>query len=256
MGEQAIWPVAIPSRGRPEGSTTRLLRAAGIYHELVVEPHEAEEYAAANKNVTIRPLLASGQGLSYARNAILARGVGWFWMMDDDVQGFFRSQVGKCVKTHPREVLGEAQTWIEKHPHAAQGALEYQQFAWRTAKPGVAINGYADVVVAINAERVRPVRYRAETDMKEDRDFTLQLLSRGHVVVRTRHLAFGAPKNGSNAGGWQPEYQAGREKRASRALAQLWPRIVTESEKADGRPDAKINWGVFRKPLSFSSRRA
>jgi hypothetical protein len=189
------------------------------------------------------------QGLAYVRNWIIAHaraatGGGWIWMLDDDITRFFRVEGARCVPAPAGAVLRAAEAQIAARPGATLGALEYQQYAWRaTGKP--ALNGYCDVAVCVHTGRFRG-HFRADMDLKLDRDIVLQVLTTGGHTVRVTDHAFAAPKNGSNKGGLYDDYaQDGREAEASRRLAAAWPGLVTAIVKPDGRPDAKINWRAF-----------
>jgi len=254
-----IFPIYVASKGRPESTTLRLLQVQKIAHTAVVEPQEVDEYLAEMGDwqsprdewpkLTVLP--KSNQGIAFVRNYILEdarqRGLSWFWMLDDDINGFFLVEKSRLVRTPAGEVLSAAQRVFRSVGRVGQGALEYGQFAW-SARKDHAI-GYCDVAVCINVQRTAGLRYRKEMELKEDRDFTLQVLNSGWLTVRASHCAFAAPKNGSNAGGLSEVYaQNGREEEASKRMEKAWPGICRFEPKPDGRPDVKINWKAFRPP--------
>lgn len=242
-----ISPVYILSKGRAESATSPLLmHQSEIPHFLVVEPQEAHTYQANFPFSQVLVLPKNNQGIAYARNYILGLNESWFWMLDDDIKGFFQRENKRMGRISSRQALESAESLILGVPKAAQGALEYQQLAWSTTKD-YALNGYCDVCVCIHAGRVQGIQYRAELALKEDRDFTLQVLAAGYRTVRVQSYGFAAPKNGSNAGGLKALYeQAEREKLAVDRLCAAWPDIVTAQVKKDGRYDAKINWRKFQ----------
>jgi glycosyltransferase involved in cell wall biosynthesis len=242
-----IWPIYIPSKGRPNPATAKTL--AAIPHTLIVEPQDMGAYARVNEiGSKLLSLQKDNQGIAYVRNFVLnlCRELNhkWFWMLDDDITGFNRSEGGRNHKTDPAIVLAEAQKIFQSLGQVGQGALEYQQFSW-SAKKEHAI-GYCDVAVAINVERTKNLNYRPEMNLKEDRDFTLQVLASGMLTVRSSKLSFAAPKNGSNKGGLYDIYRSGLEKTASQRMEDAWPNICKATIKKDGRPDVKINWAAFR----------
>lgn len=243
-----IWPVYIPSKGRAETITTaRVLREGGVQAVIVAEPQEQAAYRLNNPLNNLLVLPQNNGGIVTVRNHILehakAAGHAWFWMMDDDIKGFYLVEQGKTHKRVAHAVLAFAQGIIEEQgEEAAQAALEYQQYAW-AAKTPYKTNSYCDVCVAVAPGRVGHVRYRRELALKEDRDFTLQLLNSGKRVVRVTHAAFTCPKNGSNKGGLHAEYaQAGREAAASLRMQAAWPGVCEAVTKPDGRQDVKIHW--------------
>ena len=246
-----IWPIYIPSKGRAgKSKLIDQLLTESIPFEVFLEIEDADKYLAVWPGLKIKILSKSNQGIAYVRNAILsyarASTSPWYWMFDDDITGFFISHSKRNHRSTARKVLTDAQQTIQSVPGAAQGSLEYQQFSWSQTKP-LKLNSYCDVAVAINTNLLKTITYRAHMDLKEDRDFTLQVLSMGYMTVRCSNLAFAAPKNGSNAGGLQDVYaQAGREEVASQRMAEAWPGICSPITKPDGRKDVKINWSVFQ----------
>lgn len=240
-----LWPIFIPSKGRPDPRTARLLQVANVPFQIVLEKQDLAKYPMYS-NALILP--ESNQGIAYVRNFIKERATkdkaSWYWMFDDDISAFGKTVNGKIQRTHPKEILLEAQSLITKTPFVGQAALEYAQFSW--AARGDFTFGYCDVAVAINTRRTRGIKYRSEMNLKEDRDFTLQVASAGNLVMRLTKLNFAAPKNGSNKGGLYDEYRAGKEKEAVQRMVEAWPGVVTSQVKKDGRFDCKINWKLFR----------
>jgi len=239
-------PVFIPSKNRATAVKTAQQFDDQNYPTIVVEPQDEKAYRQMGwKNLLVLP--KNDQGIAYVRNYILeyvitSRGSVNYWMMDDDISKFI-----KYIDTKGIKLTGEAATYeAEKHlnqvPNIAQGAMEYNQFAWSQRVECKAI-GYCDVAVLMYPKKIGSIRYRSDMNLKEDRDFTIQLLAAGHYTARATKIAFAAPKNGSNKGGLSDFYaQEGREAAASERMVKAWPGICTFNRKSDGRPDVKINW--------------
>jgi glycosyltransferase involved in cell wall biosynthesis len=245
------WPIFVATKGRAKvRNTINLLEALDIPYLAVVEPDEERKYRKYISSYLT--LSKNNRGLAYVRQWVLdyARecDMNWFWMLDDDITKFYRVEKGKCIVESADKVLLTAQKLFkEAGDSLAQGSLEYQQFGW-SAKKSFSLNSYCDVVVAIHAQRVGDVKFRKETDLKVDRDFTLQLLAKGMLTMRACHCCFSAPKNGSNEGGLQKDYEGGwRERQSSLEMVRLWgSKICKLFVKPDGRNDCKINWRLFR----------
>ena len=235
-------PIFVPSKCRPQSSTCRLLYEGGVSFQVVVEPQDAESYPPEWPQVV---LPENDRGIAYVRQFILeANGAEHFWMLDDDITGFYGVMNRRCVRSEPGTVLTQAEGSLLAVPGLGQGAMEYQQFAWSAARP-VKSTGYCDVAVLVDAGlcQRRRIRYRHEMTLKEDRDFTLQILASGATVARSCWTAFSAPANGSNAGGLADVYaQDGRELEACRRMAEAWPGICEPIVKPSGRRDLKIHW--------------
>lgn len=233
-----IWHTYVPSKGR--ATTCK----APNWATIVVEPHEAVHYRANGFN-RLLVLPESDKGLANTRNFIkeyaTERGEEWFWMVDDDVSSYGVVINSRNKKEEAEKVYIEAQRIITEG-NAAQGAMEYGQYAWSSNKE-FRSPGYCDVVVAINTLKTKGLKYRKEVTLKEDRDMTLQILSLGLKVVRASHCWFSSPENGSNAGGLQSEYATdNRELEAVNEMVKLWPGIVSHQVKKNGRNDCKIDW--------------
>lgn len=190
-----------------------------------------------------------GQGLAYSRNFALdyarENSLDWFWMLDDDISKFYKTVNRRNTPTTAKECLESAELLFKSDRGVAQAALEYQQFSW-SQKKQVHVNGYCDVAVCINVRRTKTMSYRKNVELKEDRDFTLQCLSKGYRTVRACHCAFSAPQNGSNDGGLHDVYKAGRERQAVDEMCRVWGKaICTPTVKKNGRRDVKINWRFF-----------
>lgn len=240
----AVSPVFVPSKGRPKSKLFGMLKESGLEYYIVIEPQELEAYSEHENNLILLPL--NDQGLVYSRQYILTnarlKGLQWFWMLDDDITAFWMSD---GTKNHPittKQALMTAERTIKSVPGTGIGALEYQQYSW-SAKKEVTKNSYCEVCVLINAHATTGIsNYDKEREMKEDRDFVLQIITNGLKSVRTNKISFSTPKNASNKGGLQQQYQTGKEEEASKKLSNKWPGIVTLQTKKDGRKDAKINW--------------
>lgn len=244
--------IFVPSKGRcHKQSTVNLLVKAGLQPTVVVEPQDYDEYVEAlPKGTRIFCMTEDNQGIAYVRNVILqyareAR-IGGYWMLDDDITRINTHPLRKTVEADITTALMYATGEFDRSG-VAQGALEYSQFAWG-ADGKMKRNGYCDVCVYVNPWKIpSTVRYRSEMNLKEDRDFTLQILSAGCRTARVTNFSFQAPKNGSNKGGLHDTYQqTGREVEAVERMVKKWPGIVTHQIKPDGRHDCKINWSIFK----------
>ena len=243
-----VFPILIPSKKRPESKLFLQLKSEGIPFNIVIEPQDRSDYRAHSDCLLVLP--ENNQGLAYSRNFVLNyardRGFDWFWMLDDDIFKFYKTIGKRNIAISARECFEGAEGLFKDMTSVAQAALEYQQFSWSQSKP-LHINGYCDVAVCINVKRTKTIAYRQKVELKEDRDFTLQCLSKGFRTVRTCHFAFSAPQNGSIDGGLFDVYKSGRERQAVDEMCRIWgPSICTPITKKNGRRDVKVNWRFFK----------
>lgn len=243
-----LWSMFIPSKGRPKARLPTLLPGSTI----VVEPQEYATYKSCHPMSEIIVLPENNKGIAYVRNFILnhcrENNYKWFWMFDDDIGAFYQTVNRRLINIDASAALLLAQDSIlSGSGNIGQASLEYAQFAWSPARPVKLSSGYCDVAVAINTENTRFCQYRGEMNLKEDRDFTLQVLKNGSRTMRCSHISFKAPKNGSNEGGLKPQYDLKtKEREAVDRMVKYWGRDICSAQiKADGRYDLKINWKFF-----------
>lgn len=246
--------IYIPSKGRPECPTAHLFSEAvqrkRVY--IVVEPQDYEAYLSTKQrhNCSFLILDKNDQGITYVRNEIkklaTKQNEEYYWMLDDDIKGFYITAEGKNHKADAGAMLDASYIYLANRLKVAQGGLEYQQFAWSSTKPYVR-SSYCDVCVLINTEMTKNIEYR-DVPLKEDRDFTLQVITNGYDVVRLQRYSFSAPENGSNKGGLYKEYKTtGKELQMCRKMVQLWGKDICKViKKKNGRIDVKINWSLFK----------
>ena len=243
------FPIFVASKARPRQSKLlAMLESSSAKWFYVVEPQDRAVYLANIPTENLLVLPKNDQGLWYVRQWILdyakANGIPWYWNLDDDITSFYRNSANGNAQATLEEALSESEVFILKHKkHIGQASLEYKQFAWSQKKRYV-WNSYCDVCVAVNSKV--SAKFRSETGLKVDRDFTLQILSTGFLTMKVCKYSCAAPKNGSNEGGLRSEYISGREARDSRTMARLWPTACKLVTKKDGRPDVKINWKAFQ----------
>ena len=93
-------------------------------------------------------------------------------------------------------------------------------------------------------EKTKNVWYDEEVQLKEDRDFTMECLYRGHKTRRYNTFCITCPSNGSNDGGLKPIYsQSGRELEVCKRMVKKWGESICNIQtKPSGRTDLKINW--------------
>ena len=248
-----IHPIYVPSKARPNNcSFISACAYSGHIINVVVEPQDYEAYKERYPHHNYIILPENNRGIAFVRNFIKMHAGSmaheWYWMIDDDVTNFYRRENKKMVKSTMGEALGAVQRMVDEQPNIGQAALEYQQLAW-SAEKDFKLNGYCDVCVLINSDRTREIAYRDYVSMKEDRDFTMQIIKSGADTLRCTTFGFAAPKNGSNAGGLKEiAYDvAGRERVAVDRMVELWGEdVCVPFVKPDGRQDVKIRWKNIR----------
>lgn len=237
----------IPSKGRAGSSNLlKMLSNIGSTANLIVEPIEYEDYRSAYGDLfKIIILPDSGQGITYVRNFIKqyseSAGDEHYWQLDDDIS-YIYSRSGTKLERCGLEALNISASAF-KDNGVWIGALEYRQFAWSATKQFI-INSFCDVAVYVDNMLTAGMRYDANVEGKEDRDFAMQAILAGGKTARITEYAFSAPPNGSNQGGLKEIfYDAGKEVICAQAMVNKWGNnICNIITKPNGRQDVKINW--------------
>lgn len=226
----------IPTKSRPQTKTYKLFEEAGISVCHFIEPQEIEIYNVPNK-INIQK---NDKGIAYVRNFMLnyakQKKYEWVIICDDDVTGFGLYN-GKTIKKN-------ASIWIEIYDKVKNLPFEliginYVQHAWHE-KTSYSINKkFAEVCVLLNIKKIN-WNYRAEFNLKEDRDFALQTIKNGNGILRFNHIWFSCPDVGSNTGGLQDEYKAKRDEESAKKMCYEWNPFVTLKKKGD-RVDMKTD---------------
>ena len=226
----------IPTKGRLNTKTYKLFQDVGIDVKHFIEPQEIEKYNVPNKI----SILDNNKGIGYVRNFMLnyARKNNYDWVLicDDDVTSFGIYN-GKTVKQ-------DASIWFtilekaKKLPFELIG-INYTQHAWHE-KTSYSINKkFAEVCVLINVSKIN-WNYRAEFNLKEDRDFALQTIKNGNGILRFNHFWFSCPDVGSNIGGLQDMYKAKKDEESAKKMCYEWQPFISLKKKGD-RVDMKTD---------------
>jgi len=251
-----IFPILIPSKGRPQCKTAKLLKDVGADKYLFVEPQDKESYEATAKENGFKLVVLpeNNGGVAYVRELIRQFGTNeldspWYWMMDDDIQRFSKTEAdGKLRKVHPTIALTDAQEIITKHQNIAIGALTFGQYAFGEGviKKPFQFNKRVIACTLHNAKANRGVAYDLQCALKEDIDYTIQILKAGYSTMILNQIAISVPSASSLKGGCYDEYQRNRqnrEKRICQYLQDKWGKdIVMIKMKDAGIWDVKLNY--------------
>ena len=244
----------IISKGRAsEVITSRLLDAVGILHTIVVEPQDEYNYAQhLTKSAKLLVLPKDDQGISYVRKFVLdnARGCGTrrFCMMDDDVKAFGTVSNGRCVKGDARLLELAERCFVQNN--FAQMGLQYQQFAWCASKDFNSPT-HCDCVVFFDTSQLDGIEYDSYVDMKEDWDFSLQVLRAGKCTAVLNRIWMSVPTMGTNKGGLADAYANHRDWQSAERLQRKWGTDIVSVrwKNRDGSKvlDCKVDWKYFQK---------
>lgn len=218
-------PVYIPSKGRPECPTAKLLAKEDIFFRIVVEPG-AEEEAYREEGWHDRRILVlpkRKQGLPYSRAFIKShsqkRGEAAHWQIDDDVQEFRMRPMGKpSFKVSCRTAMELVETFMDKYENVAVAGPN--QNSW-PPRGRLFFNDLPVQAVLIN--NCVDSNYRRDFPLMSDFDFILQVLREGWCTALLDELRVVTPGDHGRAGGLKEVYAANRHRDSALALVKAWP---------------------------------
>lgn len=196
------FPIYIPSKGRPECRTARLLTA--INYWIVVEPQDFPAYYEFWDSKLIK-LPNNNCGLWFSRQFIkelsISRGEEWHWQIDDDIRSFLRRSPGKKSETISAETaISEMEGFVAGFSNIGQAGTN--QNSWPPTKEVKWNNLPVQCVLNRNSTIAR---YRRP--ILDDMDYTLQVLREGFVTVMFDSIRTNCPAIGTIAGGLSDVYK-------------------------------------------------
>ena len=239
------FPVFIPSKGRPNGKTFTHMH----YPVIVVEPQDEQMYLDAFPGRSIVVLPENDKGIAYVRNYILylanKHHLKFFWMIDDDIDNFYTRQEGKTVKCTFNELNRHAFSFIQSCDPAGYGPT-YSSFL---KDDHVSYGTGLEVCVLWNVPRLKllNVHYDDQVNFKEDRDFSLEIIKRGGVLIKDHRMGFRVPKLGTNKGGLHESYKDTEKYNASiKNFIAKHPGYTAIKRNSNGMLDLQIYWSKAR----------
>lgn len=194
------FPIYIPSKGRWDTRlTSKALERMGVPYFIVVEEPEYERYAAVidpKKILVLDPAyqrdydtfndLAADRpkGSGPARNFIwdhaAASGAEWHWIMDDNIQAFYRANRNTKIKLLDGAGFRAMEDFCLRYENVAMAGPNYEHFVPRRAeRPPFTLNTR---IYSCNLIRTDvPFRWRGR--FNEDTDLSLRMLKAGWCTV-------------------------------------------------------------------------
>jgi len=245
------YPVYVISKGRAHAClTARFLLRDHVPFRLVVEPQEADEYAAVfgAEQLDVLPFTNLGLGSFPARNWCwedsIAGGAERHWILDDNIGQVRRLYHGRRIPSMAGPAFASIEDFIDRYENIAIGGMNYQMFVTPTSKPyAVNVHVYSCLLIR-NA-----IPYRWRLRYNEDTDLCLQVLADGWATALVNVFMVDKKTTMTMKGGNTDDLYAGDGRlRMARALEKAWPKYVTVDWRY-GRPQHVVNWGAFDTPL-------
>jgi hypothetical protein len=246
------YPIFIPSKGRWQDRTAltaRCLAAEGVPFRLVVEPGEADHYAAAFGQGNVLVLPRDGMRAPRSRNWIkelaTAEGHERHWQLDDNMRGFKRQYRGKRIRCPAGYALRVVEDFTDRHENVALSAPTYTFFGWPELPP-FQVNCHVYSCVLVN----NAIPHRWRLFLNDDTDLCLQVLADGWCTVLVNAVQVNKMRTMTMKGGNTDLYQGTGRLKMAEMLAAHWPDVARVGWRF-GRPHHIVDWHNFTTPLKL-----
>ena len=270
-GEQILprYPVYIVSKGRARRQlTSRALQHMGVPHYVVVEAQELDKYAKHKMPLTTLRVLdpkfqqdydafddlgmtkskGPGPARNFAWEHAIASGHAWHWVMDNNIQSFYRLGHNRKFLVKCGAIFRAMETFCERYENVYMAGPHYEMFARSREKLPAFITNTR--VYSCNLIR-NDIRDRNDTSFRwrgrynEDTDLSLRILKDGFCTVQ--FYAFLQNKLGTQrlAGGNTAEFYA---KEGTRLKSEMLYRMhpdVTQLVTRWGRDHHHVDYRRF-----------
>ncbi len=244
------YPIYVISKGRWDTRfTSKSLEAMETAYRIVVEPQERDAYAAVIDPAKILTLPFSnlGQGGIPARNWVwnhsIQEGHDRHWIMDDNIQGFWRFNHNAKPKAVTDSIFRAMEDFVDRYENVAMAGPNYKAFAPpRSRKPPCTFN--TRIYSCILIDNAVPFRWRGRYN--EDTDLSLRCLKSGLCTVLFN--AFLAEKGQTmtvKGGNTDELYQGDGRLKMAQSLQQQHPDVTRIAWKW-GRWQHQVDYRPFR----------
>jgi hypothetical protein len=251
------YPVYVISKGRHDCChTAKFLKAEGVEFRLVVEPQEAELYAAAGYGDHLlllpesaleekrRLKLASVPARNFVWEHAKAAGAARHWILDDNILGMWRCWRARKIRCDAGAALRVIEDFADRYENVAVAGANYYMFAANLSKqPPFVTNCHVYSCMLIRCDL--PNRWRGRNN--EDVDLCLQVLADGWCTVLVNAFLCWKMQTQTVKGGNTAElYHGDSRLKGSRLLERTRPGIV-ETRRRFQRPHfvVKNAWRSF-----------
>ena len=246
------YPVYIISKTRWDTRlTSKSLELLGIPYSIVVEPQEFDEYAAVIDPAKILTLPFSnlGQGSIPARNWVWEHaqltGVSRHWILDDNIDGFFRFQNNLKCPVGDGTIFSIAEDFADRYTNVVLAGFNYFMFVPRKCATIPPVTWNTRIYSCILIQNDLDLRWRGRYN--EDTDLSLRALKAGFCTALFNAFLCGKQTTMSMRGGNSDElYQDNGRLVMAQSLQEQHPDVVRVTTKW-GRPQHCVNYRPFRK---------
>lgn len=209
------YPIYIVSKGRWEKRLTAdALEEMGADYKIIVEKQEFDDYAkvVAESKLVVLPQAyldeyvtcddfgeSKGKGAGAARNFALDHSkTQRHWVMDDNIDGFYRLNQNLKVKCLTPAIFRAAEDFVDRYENVPLAGFNYAMFAKRkdTPPPFVLNTRIYSCLLVSNS-----IKYRWEGRYNEDTHLSLRVLKDGDCTIQFNAFLANKVRTQTMAGG-------------------------------------------------------
>lgn len=258
------FPIYIPSKGRADSRlTVKTLEQIGVPYFIIIEEQEYAAYAAVipKKKIlvldqkyqreydtfdTLGDTKSKGPGpaRNFAWDHSISEGHPWHWVMDDNIQYFFRLNRNLKIPVSDGTVLKCMEDFCLRYINVAMAGPNYFMFASRKSKmPPFVLNTRIYSCNLIKNDI--PFRWRGRYN--EDTDLSLRILKAGLCTVQFNSFLQGKVRTQSLRGGNTAEFYSKEGTTPKSKMLYFMHPDVSKVVYRFGRVHHHVNYKPFKK---------
>ena len=201
MSEGPQFPLYIPSKGRHESRlTVKSLEEMNVDFFVVIEKQQFKEYSSVIDkkkllildkkyqqeydtfdNFGLTKSTGPGPARNFAWDHAISNGFKWHWVMDDNINGFYRLNKNIKIKTTNPSYWKAMEDFVLRYENVSMAGPNYFMFASRKSKmPPFVCNTRIYSCNLIRNDT--PFRWRGRYN--EDTDLSLRMLKKGWCTIQ------------------------------------------------------------------------
>lgn len=259
------YPIYIVSKGRYDVRlTANTLEKMCLHYFIIVEEFEFEKY---NEKINHKygtvvvlpekykreydtcddiPYGVKGVGPGAARNFAwdhsISLGATSHWVMDDNIQNFYRYNNGKRIMTNNGAIFAASEDFVDRYENVPVAGLTYRFFCVpRPSRPAFVPNTRIYSCLLIRND----CKFRWRGRYNEDTDLSLRVLKSGDCTIQFNAFLQGKSATQTIGGGNTSEFYADEGTLPKTLMLQQLHPDVTKIVMRYGREHHHVNYEVF-----------
>jgi len=250
--------ICVPSKGRPNGRTFKLLKDLGIHTATVfVEPQDINLYMSLGLPVEILP--DNDRGIGFARNYIVQwaskKQIKYIWMLDDDINAlsFKADHDSKYYPIKTKAHLEKAMMLCKANRISMLGFIHHFNLRFGDI-PKFWFKSWAVSCIILNVQDVLAAgNYTADLPLNEDAEMNLKLWLAGKRACLTSDFAYSKLQTtvGSTGNDGCSMFYQTVHKECHDYMLEKYPNwFKLRTYKKDGRLKLNASWKNLHRDLS------